>query len=116
MTYATRLFAKDAGQGLAGPSQYEIDHHVQPEFSDDSINVGCVLSWRLRSQHATDPVLYVDLHNGFSCTATSNGPEAKALIHELRRVQDGVLPSENALTARRRAQYPFFHLQTPDRH
>ena len=41
--------------------RYEFGGYAQEEFSDESINVHCVLSWRLSASQA----LTVNFHNGF---------------------------------------------------
>ena len=44
---------------------YEADDYVHERFDSDSINVNCVLSWRLvgHSENAAD--LFIDFHNGW---------------------------------------------------
>jgi len=62
-------FAWELGASLAGlvkvtspdNHQYEFGEYRQEEFSDDSINVHCVLSWRLSASQR----LTVNFHNSF---------------------------------------------------
>jgi len=41
--------------------EYEFDEYSQEEFGEDSINVHCVLSWRLTASQT----LKVDFHNSW---------------------------------------------------
>ena len=103
----------DTGELLRTSLHHQIDDHMDREFTDDSINVGCVLSWRLISKPHGKPNVSVNLNNHFMFT-TSDWHSTKPLIDELRRVENGRFAYENALAVRGRAAYPLLYGQTPD--
>ena len=39
---------------------------AEPEYSDDSVNVNCVLSWRLRRDAPGEGEMLVDFRNGWT--------------------------------------------------
>ena len=43
----------------------EEDEYSQSFFSDDSLNLNCVLSWRVRDENAPNPALRIDFNNSF---------------------------------------------------
>ena len=41
------------------------DEYSQPFFTDDSVNLKCVLSWRARDEKGPTPAVRIDFHNSF---------------------------------------------------
>jgi hypothetical protein len=66
---------------------YEIDAYIPQEFSDDSINVHCVLSCRFGSKN--EKTLIVNFHNGWFFRSDSWNGDPRRIeqaVEELQRV------------------------------
>jgi hypothetical protein len=70
--------------------QTEFDEHSQEEFSDDSVNLRCVLSARIRHERdGGTPELAINFHNSFHFDSNLFRRQEKVVraIVELRRIE-----------------------------
>ncbi len=74
---------------------YEIDEYVDPEYGDETINLNCVLSWRVKKTSGIDRASELDInfHNGWIFHSTEagrwwqrNGQLQERTIEHLRRL------------------------------
>ena len=73
--------------------QLEADEYVQPEYSEDHVNVNCVLSWR-RAETADGDSVFVDFQNGwvFSSDAWREAGDVRTrVLSALKRNEAGKL-------------------------
>lgn len=70
--------------------QYEADDFIQEWFSDDSVNIRCVLSWRCsRTSHESASALKINFHNSFyfDSERSKTRPErVNETLSELQRI------------------------------
>lgn len=70
--------------------RYEVDNFIQEWFSDDSVNVRCVLSWsRRQTARESASALKVNFHNSFCFDSEHSGirPErVNETLSELKRI------------------------------
>ena len=82
----------ESGRSM-GIVQLVVDDYVYPEYSEDHVNVNCVLSWR-RSDGADDDNVSIDFQNGwvFNSNAWSGRADVRErVLAALNRNSDGKL-------------------------
>jgi hypothetical protein len=70
------------------------DEYAQEFYSDESINVNCVLSWRLR-EDASSLRLRIDFHNSFFFDSERWHPRLDLLKEAIRRLKTSTDPVAN---------------------
>ena len=62
------------------------DEYGQPFFSDESVNLNCVLSWRARDKKGPIPTLRIDFHNSFFFDSALTNTRPELLQKALRQL------------------------------
>jgi len=68
---------------------YEADDYVHERFDSDSINVNCVMSWRLAGHSESADALHIDFHNGWVFHPGVKCPSVlrQRLLEKLRAIE-----------------------------
>jgi hypothetical protein len=70
---------------MSGPDEY-----AQEWFSDDSVDLQCVLSWRLRDSGSAAPHLMIDLHNSFILDSAYGRPRPERIQSAIRQLKQNM--------------------------
>lgn len=66
------------------------DDHTQEWFSEDSLNLRCVLSSSIKQKRMEDPAIKIRFHNSFRFDSEyGSGGRAKEVLAELERLRRG---------------------------